>query len=360
MSEGADRPRKVQLETAVQMIVDHIAHSMADGGLQTGTVSLDLQVCLVEQEGKLVPVVPIESIEEGSPIHRLRFDLGLDPSEIGRPDTSHEGLMIMDHPPPRESQEVTVTISDSPKPAVEGKSQPPPPPPPQPQAHKVQEVAVTLSDRSRPVVEERIDRPHRAKPNLEEKAPKPSKPERADQTPEVDGEDEREPSLTKRESIKETMHDMESKFAMLDQVSTPIEDDDDFEQAEETTVTDTFPVEEGPKPKERKGPKIVLPSNPRLKLRKASDAAAMRSKGKKAVERDDEPPAPRADIDFKPPQPDEVAVKDSTDEVAVPLKVSQTFIVFDHQKARRRPDKGGDDALEKGSEPPSGRAGAEG
>lgn len=382
MSDGPDQVRKVLLEAAVQAITEHVLQTAESVGIDTESLGLELQFGLeVAGDGKVVPVVFLGGLPPGQIVHRLKFSLGA-PKEMPRPDTSSELAMIMDHPPPREAsttpappseaskpagegklvdsprprepRAAAVTITDSPKPIVESK------PPSHPQRER-QEIQVTLGDRAKPVVESKASAQPQSLPRI--KPPEPARtPAASAPAPQASahaapGVHEAKPSKPSRPAADRA--EVEARFAMLDRMANARDEED---EVDEPTVSDGFPVRRDEEHKSSKGPKIVLPQNPVLKLRKASDVGQARAGG--TVE-GDAPTAPRPEVAYQPPKPREDPVPPEADEESLTPGFESRFIVFDHQKLRRRyevsADSGSGDAGEgSGEQSSSGQAGAEG
>jgi hypothetical protein len=377
MSDGPDRIHKVLLEEAVQAITEHVLQTAEAVGIDAETVGLEFQFGLEVERGKVVPVVFIDGLPSGRPLHKISFSLSAASKEIARPDTSSELAMIMDHPPPREARAaqttggeppkspgdgkivdsprpreqhaVQVTISDSQKPAVEGKAQS--------QAPRVrQEVQVTLSDHAKPVVESNV-----SPPQAKSRPPEPPQPAKAaSQPPSAGGAGARGTPEQKPKAGSDASAGVEARFAMLDRISAARDDEDD--EVDEATVSDNLPVRREDDQKASKGPKIVLPANPMLKLRKASEVGQGRSGGK--LEEGSGPPSPKPEVAYQPPKPKDEAVAENAKLEALAAGVESRFIIFDHQKLRRRyevsSDGGADDAgTSSGDQNPPGRTGAE-
>jgi hypothetical protein len=379
MSDGPAQVRKVLLEAAVQAVTEHVLQTAERVGIDTESLGLELQFGLeMEGDGKVVPVVFLGALPPGQVAHTLRFSLG-EPKEMARPDTSSELAMIMDHPPPRdasaaqtqageplkpaveakiaesarprEPRAVAVTFTDAPKPIVESKASTHAP-------RERQEIQVTLGDNAKPVVESKVAQ--QAQPRVKAPEPShaaaPSAPAAQSGGPAAPGALESKSSRPSRPA--EPRSEVEARFAMLNRIAAARDDED---EVDEPTVSDGFPVRRDEDLKSSKGPKIVLPSHPVLKLRKASDMGPGRAGG--TVE-GDAPTAQRPEVAYQPPKPKEEPPPAEVEEEALPPGFESRFIVFDHQKLRRRYEVGadsgaGDTGDGPGDQSSSGPAGAE-
>lgn len=282
---------RVALAAALRSIAREVVRSRRETGLETEAVTLDLQFALDSSGADIEPVVFLEPPPRGVAVHRLRCTLRLDGVE-------------------QEVADLGVTITDEPK-----------------RSH-----AVTLPPQAMPTIN---DEPppneaprHKEEPRHKEaSSPREEGASHADErtrtkTPPPLDKPPREEVATGAGVLLDAVPDGDSlEIAMSE-----------LEAAAETKVVADPSAADEPEPEpersERKRPQIVLPTNPRLKLRKASDSKPRPHPG-------DERPAQRTELEFDSPEERERPQRNS-DEPRPPDAAVSPFLIFDHQIMSKR------------------------